>query len=577
VQFDFVGFTGSIPPVDNTGSGGGGGFNQLGSLGAAGFVAIAYPGARVLTGGDRVYSARGFTIHEFTNNGTLQFAGTVNEGSADTGVGSTPGGQDVPGYQPGVAVGGRRQQVASIVPVTDQAYDPFLNQYGVWNNEVGALRLQRFYTWYAPATGRYVIRAAANSGGYVWFDNGIVFDMTPINRGNGLYYAKNVQTTEKKFTANQAVLIQWDIYASAAPGAFAMTIALAETPNIVIFDSRDPPMPEGGPNGGDGLVILELTGRAPENSATVKIDDEYKPINSVHVKVDNVWKQVQYASTKVNGKWRTVYGFAPPIVPEILFSDTGSWTQPRTPQPPPSGGGGGGAPVFIVVDGPSPPTPQPGPDNPIFIEKGIAEERYAPPPPPPPPPPAPPPSPPSGRGGGCKVICQKLAELGYFDSAMNKADQAFGVLLRDNDPDAYNGYLRWAGPVVDLLEGGGSATFRKIVFPWIRDEKARQDLQIRIVAYYLDGIARPWAEEMAYRMNAEGYTKSNPAGKFIMDVGLPMCRLISKFNTGRRMPMWAKTALIWGTTTLLLGIVTSISATDKVIRKIGNFFKINKG
>ena len=156
---------------------------------------------------------------------------------------------------------------------------------------------------------------------------------------------------------------------------------------------------------------------------------------------------------------------------------------------------------------------------------------------------------------------------------MNDADQEFGRLLRDNDPDAYNGYIRWAGPVVDLLEGGGSSTFRKIVFPWIRDEQQRKDLQIKIVAYYLDGIARPWAEEMAYRMKAEGYNKPNPAGKFIMDIGLPMCRLVAKFNRGRTMPMWAKTALIWGTTTVLLGIVTAISTTDKVIKKVRNIFK----
>jgi len=152
---------------------------------------------------------------------------------------------------------------------------------------------------------------------------------------------------------------------------------------------------------------------------------------------------------------------------------------------------------------------------------------------------------------------------------MNKADQAFGVMLRDNDPDAYNGYLRWAGPVVDLLEGGGSPTFRKIVFPWIRDEQKRKDLQTKIVAHYLDVIARPWAEEMAFRMKADGYTKSNPAGKFVMDIGLPLCRTISKFGKGKQLPMWAKTALIWGTTTGLLLTVTGISTADKIVRKIG--------
>ena len=32
----------------------------------------------------------------------------------------------------------------------------------------------------------------------------------------------------------------------------------------------------------------------------------------------------------------------------------------------------------------------------------------------------------------------------------------------------------------------------------------------------MDALARPWAEEMAHRMGAKGYEKSNPAGKLIM-------------------------------------------------------------
>ena len=168
-----------------------------------------------------------------------------------------------------------------------------------------------------------------------------------------------------------------------------------------------------------------------------------------------------------------------------------------------------------------------------------------------------------GGGGGNKIICQKLAEMGFFDSAMNAADQQFGIMLRDQDPDAYNGYLRWAQPVVDLLEGKGSVRFRKIVFFWVRDEQRRQQIQSNIVAHYLDVIARPWAEEMAYRMKAEGYGKSNTAGRFIMNIGLPMCRAISRFGKRRELPMWLKTVLIWGTTTLLLVAVTAISTIDK--------------
>ena len=178
-----------------------------------------------------------------------------------------------------------------------------------------------------------------------------------------------------------------------------------------------------------------------------------------------------------------------------------------------------------------------------------------------------------GGGGSCKIICQKLAEMGFFDSAMNAADQQFGIMLQDQDPDAYNGYLRWAQPVVELLEGKGSATFRKVAFFWVRDEQRRQQIQSNIVAHYLDVIARPWAEEMAYRMKADGYDQSNPAGRFVMNIGLPMCRAIGRFGKRGQWPMWAKTALIWGTTTVLLVAVSVISGTDKLVGKVCKLFK----
>jgi hypothetical protein len=54
-----------------------------------------------------------------------------------------------------------------------------------------------------------------------------------------------------------------------------------------------------------------------------------------------------------------------------------------------------------------------------------------------------------------------------------------------------------------------------------------------------------------------------------MNIGLPLCRTISKFGRGKQLPMWAKTALIWGTTTVLLGAVTGISTVDKIVRKVG--------
>jgi hypothetical protein len=233
----------------------------------------------------------------------------------------------------------------------------------------------------------------------------------------------------------------------------------------------------------------------------------------VYINIANTWNRVKTTWVKINGGWEPVLGYFAPYFTPI----GGYWgSQPRDADGDAGSGGG---------------------------------------------------------GGGCKIICQKLAEMGFFDSAMNAADQQFGVMLRDQDPDAYNGYLRWAQPVVDLLEGKGCVKFRKIIFFWVQDEQRRQQMQSNIVAHYLDVIARPWAEEMAYRMKAEGYNKSNPAGRFIMNIGLPMCRSIGRFNKHREMSMWIKTALIWGTTTVLLVAVTAISTADKVINKVRKLFK----
>jgi len=174
----------------------------------------------------------------------------------------------------------------------------------------------------------------------------------------------------------------------------------------------------------------------------------------------------------------------------------------------------------------------------------------------------------SGGGGGGSIICQKLAELGYFDREMNAADQRFGKQLLTSDQTAYLGYIRWAKTVVDLLEGGGSAKFRQVVLFWIQDEQQRQQFQIKLVAGYLDALARPWAEEMAHRMGAAGYEQSNFAGRLIMDIGLPMCRAIGKSDAKTQWPVAARTVAIWGTATVLLVTVTVISATNALLNKI---------
>jgi hypothetical protein len=190
-----------------------------------------------------------------------------------------------------------------------------------------------------------------------------------------------------------------------------------------------------------------------------------------------------------------------------------------------------------------------------------------------PPPPPPPPPPPSGGGGGGKIICKKLAELGYFDKEMNEADQRFALFLKNDDHRAYYGYLTWAQTVVELMDGGGSRTVRMIAFFWERREKRRVEIQKNIVSYYMNALARPWAKEMAYRMGAKGYEKSNPAGKLMMDIGLPLCRKIGKTQSNKKMNPSVKVAVIWGTTTVLLIGVTTISTIDLLVNKVKGLFQ----
>lgn len=182
------------------------------------------------------------------------------------------------------------------------------------------------------------------------------------------------------------------------------------------------------------------------------------------------------------------------------------------------------------------------------------------------------PTPPSGSDGGgggdCKIICAKLNELGFFEDDINAADQAFGRYLRDRHPDIFNGYLAWAHTVVDWMEGKGPRCI-----PWL-DQKTHEQVAKHLSVKYLNKLARPWAEEMAYMMGAR--KESNLAGKIIMAVGLPLCWTIGKLGFK---PVEESSLLrgytVWGICTILL--VTSLVAQgiDKAWKTVTRLFKKN--
>jgi hypothetical protein len=89
-----------------------------------------------------------------------------------------------------------------------------------------------------------------------------------------------------------------------------------------------------------------------------------------------------------------------------------------------------------------------------------------------------------------------------MDEAIFKADEAFGRFLRDNQKEVLIGYHFWAKPVVSFMQK--SHIFTQIV----------------------NVLAKPWSIEMAYRMGARD--EGSFAGKILMDVGVPICRVIGR-------------------------------------------------
>ena len=165
-----------------------------------------------------------------------------------------------------------------------------------------------------------------------------------------------------------------------------------------------------------------------------------------------------------------------------------------------------------------------------------------PPPPPPPPPPA---------DDGCKIICTKLHELGYLPDHIYEADEKFGQWLRETDPYAYYGYVKWASVVVDWMEKDGP----QCMF-WIRDKQKRKEAQQAMAIAWARRIATPWAQHMAFLMGVE--KEDNKAGRLIMKTGLWVSRIIGKYTKTTKPTkspvlgyiMWATFGIFW----LLAGV-----------------------
>jgi hypothetical protein len=238
--------------------------------------------------------------------------------------------------------------------------------------------------------------------------------------------------------------------------------------------------------GGNGKAVLIFDISV---EAKVKIANSWKSITGIKFKHAGTWKNITAAYTKVNGVWRAIFNSG------INFTSTaagfGDATGNASSGTPGSGGGGG--------------------------------------------------------GGGCSIICTKLHELGYLSDEIYQADEMFGHWLRQTDPDAYYGYLKWARVVVDWMSNEGP----QCMF-WIRDRAKRNVQQKNMAVRWARRIATPWAEHMAYKMGV--LKQDNRAGRYIMTIGIAVSRLIGKFVKHTNQPtknvaigyaMWAMFGLLY--------------------------------
>ena len=109
--------------------------------------------------------------------------------------------------------------------------------------------------------------------------------------------------------------------------------------------------------------------------------------------------------------------------------------------------------------------------------------------------------------GETKVICTALHDLGRLSDEVYALDAKFGFRVNKEDPMLGDGYRLWATPVANYIKGDslGSKAALAIVAP----------------------IATAWAAEMAHVMRPDEY-KSNFAGRVLMAVGHPLCRMIGR-------------------------------------------------
>ena len=116
----------------------------------------------------------------------------------------------------------------------------------------------------------------------------------------------------------------------------------------------------------------------------------------------------------------------------------------------------------------------------------------------------------SGNDGG-KLVCTAMNKMGLLPDDIYALDSEYGLMVNRDDPILGDGYRLWALPVSEYIK--------------------RDALGARALRAFMRPITLAWAKEMAHQMRPEEY-KPNYAGKVIMAIGHPTCRIIGHVFIG---------------------------------------------
>jgi hypothetical protein len=375
----------------------------------------------------------------------------------------------------------------------NSAYGAFLNAHGVWYDEGSYDR-----TWVVnfPVSGNYLFEAAWDNAGRISVEG-----VTMIERFTG-NDAGTFQNTTEATKYIEAGFRNVNMYAEnyGGPGSIGCVITGFAVAASVSARNAGVAGGAGTQPGNSGYIDLSMSAKL-KRGVKVKVGGAWVTSEEIYVKLNGTWKRSTQVWAKVNGVWKAAFIRTDDSSITFNFSSTSSgWGDGAGNYA--SGGASGGSSS-------------------------------------------------GGGGGGCKIICTKLHELGYLPDHIYAADEKFGEWLRENDPYAYYGYVKWASVVVDWMDKDGP----QCMF-WIRDKQKRNDTQRAMAISWARKIATPWAQHMAFLMGVE--KEDNKAGRLIMKTGMWVSRMIGKYTKTTeptKSPvlgyvMWATFGVFW----LLAGV-----------------------